>query len=105
MLTLAGVTLVGCGKNTQAQRDAAKSAADKYCDCVTAAVKLSPADLMKKSDVCTAEDNAFKKAWEGLPDRANNDKEAEATFTYQHGCYSILSDARMAAYKDQNPDK
>lgn len=97
---MCALLVAACGeKNPPELNQAAKKAADSYCECVTKAVAKPPAELAS-SQPCEQEEKAYKDAWAALP-VAGRDKEAEPIFTYQSKCNQILSEARGKAMADQ----
>ncbi len=98
------VALGGCNPNTQEQRDAAKAAADSYCDCAEALLKTPVDELgkMRGDQLCRAESDAYNAAWEALPARADGDDEAAAISSYLYDCHKILRDAHGIAWRAAN---
>jgi hypothetical protein len=89
---------LGC-KGTGAQKDAAKAAADGYCDCVKTTLKRPAKELASASGpLCEAESKAFDVAWDAVTGRGD-DKEAQAIWDLNYGCVRMLREGRAAASK------
>ncbi len=91
---VSALALMQCGEsNSEEQNASAQRAADAYCACVAPATKLPFAQMNR---ACEAEESRYKTAWAALPVRGRDPK-AHRISEYQHECYRVLSDAKMAA--------